>query len=335
MAGNLHRFLRLFSSLYDEPRRQTRSSCRDNCGLTWTAARLKCPFPEAAQTFGYVTLQCRYERFPGGSSSGSVTLACPEVPRSPPTNLTFAHCGPPLHTNYDRPAVIVEFVEYYRLMGVTKFYEYDFDTSKNTKAVLNYYKKEGIMEVTNWNLPDVVGRGIHYFGQIALLYDCLLKSSLTHDYTVFSDFDEQFATAKVPGTFESIMNSGRIDCSYVRSALMYPKPRRVDRIEGGNPLLRSAKRIFRETEIFKSGARSKYICRGRLIDVPLIHYVRKFKFKDDVRLDEADPENTLLLHFRSLPHELVNITAETRTLVHVASLKRNVFQIWKNIFGSA
>ncbi|OQV12712.1 hypothetical protein BV898_13033 [Hypsibius exemplaris] len=211
-------------------------------GRIWTAARLTCPFPEDAQTsFNFVSLQCRFERLLGYFLSGSVTLPCPQVPRRPPAQLTFAHCGSPIHTRFDRPALIVEYVEYYRLMGVTRFYEYAVDVSNRTRAVFDYYVGKGIMDVTDWALPEPTRKGIHYFGQLAALYDCLLKSSLTHDYTVYSDLDEQFVTAQSPAVFSSIVDNGRVDCSYVRSALVYPKARMTDRFtDRGQPIPRTA-----------------------------------------------------------------------------------------------
>ena len=154
-------------------------------GRTWTAARLKCPFPLPAQTFKVVVIQCSY---PDYKLTGSVAFSTPIIPKYRVPKLTFAHCGPPLHSGLDRPALIVEYIEYYRLMGIDTFYWYDVSVSNRTRKVFDYYEEEGVMDVTKWNLPAATRTGIHYYGQLALLYDCLLKSSLTHDYTVFCKY---------------------------------------------------------------------------------------------------------------------------------------------------
>jgi hypothetical protein len=152
-----------------------------------TAGRIRCQFPDHVRQSSHVDLRCRYSKY---YLSGIVTLPVPVAvqDRQPPAALSFAHCGPPIFGKYDHPAGIVEFVEYYRLMGVSKFFWYEMDVSNRTKAVLDYYEREGLMEVTKWSIPEAIGVRIHYFGQLAILYDCLLKTSLTHDYTVFCEY---------------------------------------------------------------------------------------------------------------------------------------------------
>jgi Glycosyltransferase family 92 len=107
------------------------------------------------------------------------------VPQLPP-KMSFAHCGAPIWGRVDRPAGIIEFIEYYRLMGVSKFFWYDMDASNRTRDVLRYYASKGVVHLTKWILPwtQSEGKVIHYFGQLAALYDCAMKTSASHDHTV-------------------------------------------------------------------------------------------------------------------------------------------------------
>lgn len=56
----------------------------------------------------------------------------------------------PLHSNFTNLLQLVEFVETYKLIGVKKIYFYNDASSKDVGKILNYYKKQGIVEVIEW-----------------------------------------------------------------------------------------------------------------------------------------------------------------------------------------
>ena len=154
-------------------------------GNSLVAGRLRCPFSVTAHHSKNVLLWCAYEK-----QSGLVAFATPVALKKSLTKLSFAHCGSPIYGIYnDQPAAVVEFIEYYRLMGVSEFFWnwFDLDLEGNTMKVLKYYEAEGVVHLTHWVLPfggGVGGKSVHYHGQVAALYDCVMRTAGSFDYTV-------------------------------------------------------------------------------------------------------------------------------------------------------
>jgi hypothetical protein len=152
---------------------------------TMIAGRVRCPFPNDVQNspsnYSLVDFRCQY-----GNLFGVLTFHTPDVIDRSPSKLTFAQCGAPMWGRVDRPAALVEFIEYNRLMGVSKFFWYDMDVTNKTRDILRYYEKKGLLDLTKWSLPwKSDGKlTIHYYGQIAALYDCAMKTAGIYDYTV-------------------------------------------------------------------------------------------------------------------------------------------------------
>eukprot|EP00475_Leptophrys_vorax_P000550 TRINITY_DN10304_c0_g2_i1.p1 TRINITY_DN10304_c0_g2~~TRINITY_DN10304_c0_g2_i1.p1 ORF type:complete len:485 (+),score=100.58 TRINITY_DN10304_c0_g2_i1:116-1456(+) len=133
----------------------------------------------------------------------------------------------------DREFSFLQWVEYYKLMGVTKVFAYDFIPSGRLKEFVNHYEKEGFLEVINYqNLPsctkmkeldlslgnfeckdpednekfdkDSYGY-VHYFGQLAAIQDCLLRSVGVSKWTAFVDLDE-FLVLKNQRLYKNLTN---------------------------------------------------------------------------------------------------------------------------------
>lgn len=63
-------------------------------------------------------------------------------------------CIPSLHHNYDKHINLIEFVEFYRMMGVDHFFFYNTSVSKEVSDVLTYYKDLDVATVIQWQLPS-------------------------------------------------------------------------------------------------------------------------------------------------------------------------------------
>lgn len=65
----------------------------------------------------------------------------------------MAACVPSLHHDYDKYANLIEFVEFYRMMGVEHFSFYNTSVTEEVSRVLAYYENEGLATVLHWQLP--------------------------------------------------------------------------------------------------------------------------------------------------------------------------------------
>ncbi|XP_043975920.1 uncharacterized protein LOC122832845 isoform X1 [Gambusia affinis] len=115
-------------------------------------------------------------------------------------NHTFTVC---LSTMFDFNNVLqlVQSLEMFRLLGVSKVFVYKTNCSAKTQRVLNYYTRKGFLEVIPWSMSSFlnVSRGwlplhgpgdIHYFGQITALNDCLYRNMYRSKYVALHDIDE-------------------------------------------------------------------------------------------------------------------------------------------------
>ena len=69
-------------------------------------------------------------------------------------NRFMAVCVPSLHHNYRKYANLIEFVEFYRKMGVEHFTFYNTSVSEEVSRVLAYYKDQNLATVIQWQLPE-------------------------------------------------------------------------------------------------------------------------------------------------------------------------------------
>ena len=88
----------------------------------------------------------------------------------------FTVCVNALHHNVP-PNQLVEFIEVNRMFGADHFILYNssqFNIS-SLEDYLGYYQEIGIVSLHSWHVPDEINERVHYYGQIALLSDCLQK----------------------------------------------------------------------------------------------------------------------------------------------------------------
>ncbi|OWA52538.1 hypothetical protein BV898_16990 [Hypsibius exemplaris] len=296
--------------------------------------RLRCPYPEeAALNMASLQILCRE-----GNRSGEATFRIPVAATRPPKPLTFAHCGI-IYRDYHEPAAIIEFIEYYRLMGVSAFFWITWGTEGKQRKVLQYYQQTGLLHLTEWILPFIPeeGKFAYMDGQMAGIYDCMLKLAPHYDYAIESDLDEYFITSLEPPTFASIVHQGSSDYSMVRMAWTEVNATYTDVFDAsGMPTLRTSRISRRSSTVLTSGLRTKYIVRSRYVDLSGNHAVTKFKDRrateDEVRDESPVPEETLILHMRSEPSSKDTETSDRRGAVFAPQLQARVAAVWKEIF---
>ncbi|GAV02697.1 hypothetical protein RvY_13230-2 [Ramazzottius varieornatus] len=171
------------SSLRNVTERAILENLWERHNLFRTASRFRCPLPSSPVPFQKVGLTCKSKNTP--KREGFVEfLLSGRCLNSTIKEFSIALCvGSSLRGKYsDDPSSVIEFVEYHRILGVDKFFFYITDVSTRVLRVLEHYERTGVAELMNWTLPFKAER-IHYFGQVALINDCFLRTSSRWDFT--------------------------------------------------------------------------------------------------------------------------------------------------------
>ena len=126
---------------------------------------VKCPLPHSVLNVRSVVLACSNLVSSGAVNLSSVVpLSLPVQPVTPAKN-TFAYCGSPRYKQQDATAV-VEFVEYYKFLGVQKFYLYIESVSDEVWKVIRYYESHDVVDVKNWSLPVPLNKILYHSWQL-------------------------------------------------------------------------------------------------------------------------------------------------------------------------
>ena len=64
----------------------------------------------------------------------------------------FGVCIKPIHSNFSSPQSIIEFIELYKILGVSHFTFYSVSVSRQTSCLLQKYIDQGTVQVLPWNL---------------------------------------------------------------------------------------------------------------------------------------------------------------------------------------
>ncbi|XP_055355378.1 beta-1,4-galactosyltransferase galt-1-like [Paramacrobiotus metropolitanus] len=243
-----------------------------------------------------MTLQCQMRNV---SRSVDLDVATPPFWPEPPP-LSMALCGPIVFGQDIRPEHIVEWVEYYRIMGVSKFFIPVYYTSPFSDVpaellwVLWYYEDLELVEVVNWTLPVEIERKVHYNGQLAAINGCVMKAYGYWDYVVVVDFDEYIISQDGTG-LDAIVQKGSLDCVTIRHSAVKNSlsvPATSDDI--GQHLVRH---LQRDSFVWPANDRTKYVCRPQSVLEAGIHFIHKIRPNARL-LQGANTEETLVLHFR-------------------------------------
>ncbi|KXJ83224.1 hypothetical protein RP20_CCG007934 [Aedes albopictus] len=241
--------------------------------------------------------------------------------RTPPRR-KLAICVGPAHHNYSNAARIVEFVEYWQLLGAERFYFYNKSVTAEVDRVMSYYRERNVAEVLQWNLEGYeFEKDLRYEGIFAALNDCLYRATLVGDfhYTALVDFDEFLlplrvivpknndttaAVAEEETLVQYLDRQGRFDVhSFNFEAVFFYGFYEEDfsKLPPGwanNTYLYTQFRTMRTKKPLMHHNRSKYVAVGRNVIEAGNHFVwRAMRDTNEYRVPETEG---LLFHYRDL-----------------------------------
>ncbi|XP_058830299.1 uncharacterized protein LOC131689315 [Topomyia yanbarensis] len=219
-------------------------------------------------------------------------------------NNQLAVCVGPLH-NYTNAARIVEFVEYWKLLGAERIYLYNKSSSTDVGKVLRYYSERGEAEVHDWNLEGYeFEQDLRYEGIFAALNDCLYRATVLgeYTYTALVDLDEFLLPAGSPGgLIHFLTERDRYDVHSFnfRAVFFYSfyeedfsrKPPWTN-----NSYLYTQVRNLRTSSPLMHHNRSKYIAKGRSVIEAGNHFV--WSALRDTKEYRVPEDEGLLFHYR-------------------------------------
>ncbi|CAL4111502.1 unnamed protein product, partial [Meganyctiphanes norvegica] len=191
-------------------------------------------------------------------------------------------CVKPFHYNFNRAVWLVEFIEFYRILGVDKFIFYNHTVGPDVERVLRYYEKENIASTLPWSLPVKSQKEIRTEGIFAALNDCNLRSVGHFAFSAMVDVDEFLIPRKHNTYQELIKEQGDFDMYNFQNVFFYlywdndtavhdalhssangevPLSQQLWGSEEKVPYLLTAYKTTRLNKPHKHGTRSKYIVR--------------------------------------------------------------------------
>ena len=97
------------------------------------------------------------------------------------------------------PQLMVEFIEYHKLMGAAKIFIYNSTNSRNINLVLLHYSKIDFLRIQQWELNQVYAlqEGATDVAKFAAINDCLYRNLITEDYAyLLSSQIDQFSVPR-------------------------------------------------------------------------------------------------------------------------------------------
>ena len=123
---------------------------RENWNLAYTGAFVKCPLPETEYGDTITRVSVTTDKAVAGTFEDSIPII----------SLDDRHkigemsvCVKPFHYEFNRAVWLVEFIEFYKILGASKFIFYNHTVGPDVDRVLRYYTQEGSVEVHPWTLP--------------------------------------------------------------------------------------------------------------------------------------------------------------------------------------
>ncbi|KAL4234716.1 hypothetical protein ACF0H5_006358 [Mactra antiquata] len=259
----------------------------------------------------------------------------------------FTVCLPPLNLNYSKAYEFVEWVELNRILGAEKFLIYKHCVAKNIEQVLDYYTKQGLVDVLSWNLPmstryfhgDKRVHEIHYFGQVAALNDCLYRNKKSSKFVVNVDLDEFIVPhSKHMQTWSDIVNNSKpSENVYLFRNTFFKKDWESSKalfdaddtkfIEKYNIV--TLQKIKHERKVFSPKMRSKYFARTSEVGRLMIHDVPAAK------IGTVDTNVGLLHHYRFWggvnDSESMKVYDDTIPVKYGKQLLANIAKVWSQL----
>lgn len=212
----------------------------------------------------------------------------------------IALCIGPLQYNYSQGLRIVEYFEIYKLLGITKFYVYHLSSNEDVQRIIEFYEKEGLIEIFDWELNGYhFENNFRYGGIFSALNECVYRARVVDSfkYAAIIDFDEvlmPFKNNSLPHFIESLGKHSE----YIFSNTFFHKYMKEDDSstpdDAVNRFLYTQSRIER-TQVYIRTSRTKYVVRtDDAIEIGNHHMWRTVS-SDTLYVPEEDG---LLFHYR-------------------------------------
>ncbi|XP_053556344.1 beta-1,4-galactosyltransferase galt-1-like [Bombina bombina] len=119
-----------------------------------------------------------------------------------PFSANFTVCISALYGEYNNVLQMIQSFEMYKLLGANRVTIYKNGCHENVEKVLQYYVKEGFLDVVTWpidrylrtsamwNYSSDPNSQISYYGQAAALNDCIYRNMFKSQFILLNDIDE-------------------------------------------------------------------------------------------------------------------------------------------------
>uniref|UniRef100_A0A1I8HKE8 Glycosyltransferase family 92 protein n=1 Tax=Macrostomum lignano TaxID=282301 RepID=A0A1I8HKE8_9PLAT len=216
------------------------------------------------------------------------------LPSEPVRNGRFAVCMSPLQSKYDKVDELVQTLELNRLFGADHFFVYKHSTSRRVTELLSNKHFASDVTVLPFQPPlkvdvDPQPPGyvveLKYFGQCAMLQDCLMRAAAQYEFAVFTDMDEvivprgeRFRSWR--DLTRAFMSDGSIGGLAFKNAFFRlewasdPEVSRNATITGLK--LSALLKLRREAEIYSPISRSKMIAQPHHVRILGVHNVWRY-----------------------------------------------------------
>ncbi|XP_052818756.1 uncharacterized protein LOC128244744 [Mya arenaria] len=250
----------------------------------------------------------------------------------------FTVCLMPLNLNYSRAYELVEWIELNRLLGADKFMIYNESSAPNVNKVLNYYAKRDIVDVIQWPIP-LDNREIHYFGQVAMLQDCLYRNKEESEFIVNEDLDEFIIPRPLllKTWHDFVKNKSEDIAGYIFRCTFFRKEWVDTEIDFSEKRIAEKYKLItllrfgHETKLWNYKARSKYFARTSTVESLMIHEV------PSVKTENVHQSIAMIHHYRNWsnfkPQEKVHDDIVLQK--YGKQLLKNVAATWDNLPGVA
>ncbi|KAM4696010.1 uncharacterized protein WCC33_014734 [Rhinophrynus dorsalis] len=130
----------------------------------------------------------------------------------------FTVCFSTMYGNYSNVLQLIQTIEMYKLLGAQKVMIYLNNCSSRVEDVLQYYVREGTVEVIPWQIQRYLKTSrwwnheqdgdsdLGYYGQITTLNDCIYRNMYRSRFVILNDQDEIILPFKHQ-TWDAMMES--------------------------------------------------------------------------------------------------------------------------------
>lgn len=199
----------------------------------------------------------------------------------------MAVCVKPFHNKMDKAIWLTEFIEMYRIQGAEHFIFYNHTVGPNVQKVLNFYQKQNILTILNWNLPLISKKQIRTEAIFSAINDCNLRASGYFEYLAIVDLDEYILPSNETNLVTYLDKKNRDDKKYAtfqfQNVFHYlywentTESMKEDWPSEELPYLLTQTKLRRTKNPHKHGVRSKYVTRPEKVKTVGNHGVWKME----------------------------------------------------------